>query len=340
MKECRKAGIQVVMITGDNRDTAKKIAEECGITDSGCEIFSGSVGAQKYASSKSIRSLLIDGEELHCLSDEDLTLILPKIRVISRVTPSDKSRLIRISRAAGHIVGMTGDGINDAPALKSADVGFAMGSGSDVAREAGDIVITDDNFVSITKAVLYGRTIFLSIRKFITFQITMNMAAVGVSVLGTAFGIDSPVTVIQMLWVNIIMDTLGSLAFAGEPCAGGIHDSSSHRTWGAHSHAAHGVADHTHGRLCSRAVDVLPALKGFKAFLRRKRNLLHDAVLRDVYFHGNRNSNVYAHRENKYFRKHIEKQSLRRYHAGSRSGSASYNLLRRRCFPMCSPCSG
>lgn len=140
----------------------------------------------------------------------------------------------------------------------------------------------------------------------------MNMAAVGVSVLGTAFGIDSPVTVIQMLWVNIIMDTLGSLAFAGEPCAGGIHDSSSHRTWGAHSHAAHGVADHTHGRLCSRAVDVLPALKGFKAFLRRKRNLLHDAVLRDVYFHGNRNSNVYAHRENKYFRKHIEKQSLRR----------------------------
>ena len=217
VKECRKAGIQVVMITGDNRDTAKKIAEECGITDSGCEIFSGSVGAQKYASSKSIRSLLIDGEELHCLSDEDLTLILPKIRVISRVTPSDKSRLIRISRAAGHIVGMTGDGINDAPALKSADVGFAMGSGSDVAREAGDIVITDDNFVSITKAVLYGRTIFLSIRKFITFQITMNMAAVGVSVLGTAFGIDSPVTVIQMLWVNIIMDTLGSLAFAGEP---------------------------------------------------------------------------------------------------------------------------
>ena len=92
-----------------------------------------------------------------------------------------------------------------------------MGSGTDVAREAGDIVITDDNFASVTRAVLFGRTIFDSIRKFITFQLTMNLAAVGVSVIGTMFGIESPVTVIQMLWVNIIMDTLGSLAFAGEP---------------------------------------------------------------------------------------------------------------------------
>ncbi len=214
INECKKAGIQVVMITGDNRDTAAKIAEECGIISRGTVFFSGT-DISRYTDSK--REIIIDGDELHKLSDDDLTKLLPHIRVISRVTPSDKSRLIRLSKANGHIVGMTGDGINDAPALKAADVGFAMGSGSDVAREAGDIVITDDNFVSITKAILFGRTIFSSIRKFITFQITMNMAAVGVSVLGTAFGIDSPVTVIQMLWVNIIMDTLGSLAFSGEP---------------------------------------------------------------------------------------------------------------------------
>lgn len=195
----KNAGIQVVMITGDNAETAAGIATECGIL------------------TKNSDEILLDGSEMRNLSDDELTKMLPNIRVISRVTPTDKSRLVKIAKSAGHITGMTGDGVNDAPALKSADVGFAMGSGTDIAREAGDIVITDDNFVSITKAVLYGRTIFSSIRKFITFQLTMNMAAVGVSVLGTIFGIEHPVTVIQMLWVNIIMDTLGSLAFAGEP---------------------------------------------------------------------------------------------------------------------------
>jgi len=210
VRECREAGIQVVMLTGDNEWTAASIAERTGIL----------TGAwQMYTPGKSYpygTELALRGQDLRTLPEETLVSLLPQIRVISRVTPTDKSRLVRAAQAAGHVVGMTGDGVNDAPALKAADVGFAMGSGTDVAREAGDIVITDDNFVSIGKAVLFGRTIFQSIRKFIVFQLIMNLSAVGVSLLGPFAGIEHPVTVIQMLWVNIIMDTLGSLAFAGE----------------------------------------------------------------------------------------------------------------------------
>ena len=144
------------------------------------------------------------------------TLIQYTLAVLARALPSDKSRLVRISQEMGLVVGMTGDGINDAPALKRADIGFAMGSGTGVAKEAGDIIIIDNNLSSIAKAVLYGRTIFKSIRKFISFQLVMNLAACGITLLGRFIGVDTPITIIQMLWVNIIMDTLGGLAFAGE----------------------------------------------------------------------------------------------------------------------------
>ncbi len=193
------AGIQMVMLTGDNRDTAVTIARECGF-------FNESRG-----------NIVLTSSELDNLSDEELKATLPDIRVIARARPSDKIRLVRLSQELDLVVGMTGDGINVAPALKLADVGFAMGSGTDIAKSAGDVVILDDSIFSISHTILYGRTIFKSIRKFITFQLVMNLAACGITLIGQLLGMDSPITIIQMLWVNIIMDTLGGLAFAGEP---------------------------------------------------------------------------------------------------------------------------
>ena len=196
-EELTKAGVQVVMITGDNIDTAEYIAKKCGITSAS-------------------RDLILSSDQLSKIDDEELKRLLPRLSVLARALPSDKSRLIRVSQEMGLVTGMTGDGINDAPALKRADIGFSMGSGTEVAKEAGDIIIIDNNLSSISKAVLYGRTIFKSIRKFITLQLTMNLCAVAISMIGPFIGYDSPVTVVQMLWINIIMDTLGGLAFAGE----------------------------------------------------------------------------------------------------------------------------
>ena len=196
----RGAGIHVVMITGDNKDTAAHIAERCGILGDGVDT-------------------VLTGGELAHLSDSQLKEILPRLGVVSRALPADKSRLVRISQELDLVVGMTGDGVNDAPALKRADVGFAMGGGTQVAKEAGDIIILDNDLSSIAKAVLYGRNIFKSIRKFISLQLMMNLCAVGVSMICPFLGYDAPVTVVQMLWINIIMDTLGGLAFAGEHAA-------------------------------------------------------------------------------------------------------------------------
>lgn len=194
----RDAGIQVVMITGDNKDTALAVAKKCGIC-------------------RGERDKCLESREMSRMSDRELLEILPDLRVVARALPTDKSRLVRLAQERGLVVGMTGDGVNDAPALKAADVGFSMGSGTQVAKDAGDVMILDDNLASIVKAVLYGRNIFKSIRKFIVLQLTVNLCAVGVTMIGPFIGIESPVTVVQMLWINIIMDTLGGLAFAGEP---------------------------------------------------------------------------------------------------------------------------
>ena len=197
VSDLRQAGIHVVMVTGDNRDTATAIAEKCGILHSGVDT-------------------VLSGDELVHLSDVRLKELLPRLGVVARALPGDKSRLVALAQESGMVVGMTGDGINDAPALKKADIGFSMGSGTQVAKDAGDIVILDNNLASIARAVLFGRTIFSSIRKFITLQLTMNLSAMGVTMICPFLGIESPVTVVQMLWINLIMDTLGGLAFAGE----------------------------------------------------------------------------------------------------------------------------
>jgi len=208
VRSCAEAGVQVVMLTGDSESTAASVAVDAGILPKEYSVYGENTRDNKM--------LVLRSEHLHMMSDNTLSSILPRIAVISRSTPADKSRLVRIAKGHGHVVGMTGDGVNDAPALKAADVGFAMGSGTDAAREAADIVITDNNFASITKAVHYGRTIFESIRRFILFQLIMNLCAVGVSLIAPFLGIENPITITQMLWINIIMDTLGSLAFAGE----------------------------------------------------------------------------------------------------------------------------
>ncbi len=194
----RSAGVKTVMITGDNKQTAVAIAKEVGIVSSDDDV-------------------VLTSDELNSMSDLELKKIIPKLKVVARSLPQDKSRLIRITKQMNLVTGMTGDGVNDAPALKRADVGFAMGSGSEVSKEASDIVILDNNFLSISKAILFGRTIFKSIRKFIIFQLTVNLCALSISIIGPFIGVDTPVTVIQMLWINMVMDTLAGLAFSFEP---------------------------------------------------------------------------------------------------------------------------
>ena len=198
IKEVQNAGIQVVMVTGDRKETAVAIAKEAGLLQSNDDIA-------------------LTSAEMAEKSDEELKKILPHLRVVSRALPTDKSRLVRIAQELDLVIGMTGDGVNDSPALKKADVGFAMGSGTEVAKEAGDITILDDNFASIEKAILYGRTMFKSIRKFLIFQLTVNVAAVLTCFIGPLLGENVVLTVIQLLLINLAMDTLAAIAFGSEP---------------------------------------------------------------------------------------------------------------------------
>ena len=198
IKEVQNAGIQVVMVTGDRKETAVAIAKEAGLLLNDDDVA-------------------LTSAEMAEKSDEELKAILPKLRVVSRALPTDKSRLVRVAQELDYVVGMTGDGVNDSPALKKADVGFAMGSGTEVAKEAGDITILDDNFSSIEKAILYGRTMFKSIRKFLVFQLTVNVAAVLTCFIGPLLGENVILTVIQLLLVNLAMDTLAAIAFGSEP---------------------------------------------------------------------------------------------------------------------------
>lgn len=198
IKEVQEAGIQVVMITGDRLETAVAIAKDAGLL-------------------KKSTDVALSSAQLNSMSDEVVKSMIPNIRVIARALPTDKSRMVRLCQEMNLVVGMTGDGVNDSPALKRADVGFAMGSGTEAAKEAGKIVILDDNFKSIKDAIWYGRTIYHNILKFCRFQLVINVAAVVVSAIAPFFGVEEPLKVTHLLFVNLVMDSLGAIMLGNEP---------------------------------------------------------------------------------------------------------------------------
>jgi len=197
INEALEAGLNVIMITGDRKETAVAIAKDAGLM-------------------KRESDIVLTSDEFAAKTDDEIKAKIKDIKVMARALPADKSRLVRITQELNYVVGMTGDGVNDSPALKKADVGFAMGGGTEVAKEASDIVILDDNFKSIDKAILYGRTIFNNIRKFIVFQLTINVSAVLINLIAPLLGQENPLTIMQILWINLIMDTLAALALGGE----------------------------------------------------------------------------------------------------------------------------
>jgi Ca2+-transporting ATPase len=197
---CRRAGIDLKMVTGDNPATALQIALQTGL-----------------CTEAEADGALMTGPQLAALTDDELQRRARGLKIIARARPLDKRRLVEALQRAGEVVAVTGDGTNDAPALKAAHVGLSMGSGTTVAKEASDITILDDSFASIVRAVLWGRSLHLNIQRFILFQMTVNVAACLIVLAGAFMGTTSPLTVTQMLWVNLIMDTFAAMALASLP---------------------------------------------------------------------------------------------------------------------------
>ncbi|MBP3955241.1 calcium-translocating P-type ATPase, PMCA-type [Gemmata sp. G18] len=199
VRQCRAAGIEVKMITGDTIETARAIGREIGLLDEP-------------------DALALTHAEFAKLTDAELSAILPRLRVLARALPGDKFRIVELLQAQNHVVAMTGDGTNDAPALKKADVGLAMGiSGTEVAKEASKIVLLDDAFSTIVRGVHWGRALYENIQRFIQFQLTINVSALLIAFLGPFLGLKPPFTVLQLLWINVIMDTFAAIALCSEP---------------------------------------------------------------------------------------------------------------------------
>jgi Ca2+-transporting ATPase len=204
IQKCRSAGIDVKMITGDNIRTARAIAGEIGLLDS-------------------TDAIAITSDEFNSLSDDDVKERLPRMRILARARPLDKHRMVRLLQDQGHVVAVTGDGTNDAPALKKADVGLAMGiAGTEVAKEASKIVLLDDSFATIVKAVHWGRALYENIQRFLQFQLTINVSALAIAFLGPFLNLKPPFTVLQLLWINVIMDTFAAIALCSEPPREGL----------------------------------------------------------------------------------------------------------------------
>ncbi|WP_017303918.1 calcium-translocating P-type ATPase, PMCA-type [Spirulina subsalsa] len=201
IQACRRAGIQVKVVTGDGAQTAQEIARQIGL----CE------------DDKTWETGCLTGPEFRQMPDEEARERVKSLKVLSRAVPLDKLRLVKLLQEQGEVVGVTGDGTNDAAALKQAKVGLAMGSGTAIAKEASDIILLDDSFQSIVNAIIWGRSLYENIQRFILFQLTINVVALGIALLGPFIGVSLPLTVTQMLWVNLIMDTFAALALATEP---------------------------------------------------------------------------------------------------------------------------
>jgi Ca2+-transporting ATPase len=210
--ECRNAGIEVKMITGDNVQTARAIGYNIGLINNPEAPINGEDG------------LILTSDRFNELTDEQLKQRLPNLRILARARPLDKFRMVKALQELGEVVAVTGDGTNDAPALKKADVGLAMGiAGTEVAKEASKIVLLDDAFSTIVKAVQWGRSLYENIQRFLQFQLTINVSALTIAFLGPLFfGVKAPFTVLQLLWINVIMDTFAAIALCSEPPRPGV----------------------------------------------------------------------------------------------------------------------